>query len=79
MAPACAEALLDMNESERYGLLVRKSNKQVNTSIVDPEFIVSVRKKPQLEQREAGRGFRGRRQCILAGTRPAKPNRHWQW
>jgi len=34
-------------------------NKQVNASIVDPEFIVSVRKKLELDQREAAEIFGG--------------------
>lgn len=28
--PACAEVVLDMAEAERYGLLVREFNKQMN-------------------------------------------------
>ena len=34
-------------------------NKQVNASIVDPEFILGVRKKLHLDQREAGELFGG--------------------
>ena len=34
-------------------------NKQVNASIVDPDFIASVRKKLDLDQREAGEIFGG--------------------
>jgi HTH-type transcriptional regulator/antitoxin MqsA len=34
-------------------------NKQVNASMVDPEFIVSVRKKLNLDQREAAELFGG--------------------
>jgi HTH-type transcriptional regulator/antitoxin MqsA len=34
-------------------------NKQVNGSIVDPDFIVSVRKKLKLDQREAAEIFGG--------------------
>jgi len=34
-------------------------NKQVNAPIVDPEFIVSVRKKLNLDQREAAELFGG--------------------
>jgi HTH-type transcriptional regulator/antitoxin MqsA len=34
-------------------------NKQVNASIVDPSFIVSVRKKLNLDQREASEIFGG--------------------
>jgi len=51
--PACGEAVLDMGESVRTSRLMLEFNKQVNAAIVDPSFIVSVRKKLQLDQREA--------------------------
>lgn len=57
--PACAEVLLDMAEAERYGQLVRAFNKQVNAAFVQPEFIASVRKKLQLDQKEAAEIFGG--------------------
>lgn len=57
--PACAEVVLDSAEADRYGSAVRAFNKQINASIVDPEFIVSVRKKLDLDQREAGEIFGG--------------------
>jgi len=57
--PACAEAVLDMAEAERFGVAVRDFNKQVNASIVDPAFIAGVRKKLALDQREAAEIFGG--------------------
>ena len=57
--PACDEAILDINESRRTSALMREFSKQVNASIVDPDFIASVRKKLNLDQREAGEIFGG--------------------
>ena len=47
--PACDESVLDAAQSRRSMELMQASNKQVNASIVDPEFIVSVRKKLDLD------------------------------
>ena len=57
--PACDESVLDAAESRRTMNLMLAFNKQVNASIVDPDFIVSVRKKLDLDQREAGEIFGG--------------------
>ena len=57
--PACAEAVLDMDQAEAYGEAIRVFNRQVNASIVDPDFIASVRKKLALDQREAAAIFGG--------------------
>ncbi len=57
--PACGEAVFDMDEAERVGILIRDFNKQVNATIVDPEFIAGVRKKLNLDQREAEEIFGG--------------------
>lgn len=57
--PACGEAVLDMNEAERTSALMREFSKQVNASIVDPGFIAGVRKKLNLDQREAAEIFGG--------------------
>ena len=57
--PACAEAVLDMAESRRFGNLIGDFIKQVNATIVDPGFIASVRKKLALDQREAAEIFGG--------------------
>ena len=57
--PACGEAILDAAESARTSALMLEFNKQVNASIVDPEFIANVRKKLALDQREAAEIFGG--------------------
>jgi HTH-type transcriptional regulator/antitoxin MqsA len=57
--PACGEGVLDAAESRRVSGLMREFSKQVNASIVDPEFISAVRKKLNLDQREAGELFGG--------------------
>jgi len=57
--PACGEAVLDVVEGTRTGKAMLDFNKQVNAAIVDPQFIVSVRKKLNLDQREAGEIFGG--------------------
>jgi HTH-type transcriptional regulator / antitoxin MqsA len=57
--PACGEAILGTAESARTSALMLEFNKQVNASIVDPEFISSVRKKLALDQREAAEIFGG--------------------
>lgn len=57
--PACDESLTDMAETERVMREMQAFNKQVNAAIVDPAFIVSVRKKLDLGQREAAEIFGG--------------------
>jgi HTH-type transcriptional regulator/antitoxin MqsA len=57
--PACDESILDAAESRRTMDLMLAFNKQVNASIVDPEFIANVRKKLALDQREAAEIFGG--------------------
>jgi HTH-type transcriptional regulator/antitoxin MqsA len=57
--PACDESVLNTDESRRTMNFMLEFNKQVNASIVDPSFIVSVRKKLNLDQREASEIFGG--------------------
>lgn len=57
--PACGEVVLDTGESVRTGALMLEFNRQVNAAMVDPDFIVRVRKKLSLDQREAGEIFGG--------------------
>jgi len=57
--PACDEYVLGAAESRRTKGLMSVFNKQVNASIVDPEFIAGVRKKLELDQREAAEIFGG--------------------
>ena len=56
---ACDESILDASESRRTMELMSAFSKQVNASFVDPDFIASVRKKLNLDQREAGEIFGG--------------------
>jgi HTH-type transcriptional regulator / antitoxin MqsA len=56
---ACDESVLEAAESRRTMNLMLAFNKQINASIVDPDFIASVRKKLDLDQREAGEIFGG--------------------
>jgi HTH-type transcriptional regulator/antitoxin MqsA len=57
--PACGESIPDAAESRRVSALMREFSKQVNATIVDPEFIIGVRKKLDLDQREAAEIFGG--------------------
>ena len=57
--PACGESIHDMEDSERVMREMQAFSKQVNADLVDPEFIVKVRKKLALDQREAGEIFGG--------------------
>jgi HTH-type transcriptional regulator/antitoxin MqsA len=57
--PACAESILDAAESDRVMQEMRAFSKQVNAAIVDPKFIVQVRKKLKIDHREAGEIFGG--------------------
>ena len=57
--PACGESITDMSETERVMHEMQAFHKQVNAAIVDPAFIVKVRKKLDLGQREAAEIFGG--------------------
>lgn len=57
--PACNESILGLEETARVMGEMRAFSKQVNAAIVDPGFIVTVRKKLDLDQREAGEIFGG--------------------
>lgn len=57
--PACDESITDLVETERVMREMQAFNKQVNAAYVDPGYIVSVRKKLALDQREAAEIFGG--------------------
>ena len=57
--PACDESITDMTETDRVMSEMQAFHKQVNAAIVDPVFIVHVRKKLALGQREAAEIFGG--------------------
>ncbi|MFJ3447362.1 type II toxin-antitoxin system MqsA family antitoxin [Pseudomonas sichuanensis] len=55
----CGEAVLSMKEAERISDLMQAFDRQINAAVVDPGFIVAVRRKFDLDQREAGEIFGG--------------------
>ncbi len=57
--PACGEIILDGENSDRAGSLMGEFMKQVNAASVDPQFILNVRKKLALDQKEAAEIFGG--------------------
>ncbi|MGS0891263.1 type II toxin-antitoxin system MqsA family antitoxin [Burkholderia stagnalis] len=57
--PSCGESVLDLDEATRLGEAAGEFNRQVNATLVDPKFIVKVRKKLMLDQREAAELFGG--------------------
>lgn len=57
--PTCGEMVLDASESERVSQVMLAFNRQVNASQIDPAYIVTVRKKLGLDQREAAEIFGG--------------------
>ncbi len=74
----CAETVLDAAESNRVMREMRAFSKQVNAAIVDPGFITRVRKKLNLDQREAAEIFGG---GIMPSRdmRTARPSPRWPW
>lgn len=57
--PACGESILEATEARRVSNLMAAFRKQVNTSIVDPKFIMNVREKLNLDQKQAAEIFGG--------------------
>ena len=57
--PACGEVVLDRHHGDRYSEQISAFQREVNASRVDPAFIISVRKKLALDQREAAEIFGG--------------------
>ena len=56
---SCGESVTDLAESKRTMALMLAFNKQVNAGKFDPDFIAHVRKKLDLDQREAAAIFGG--------------------
>jgi len=56
---ACGEMVLHAEESRRVSAAMLAFHREVNAASVDPEFIVGVRKKLALDQREAAEIFGG--------------------
>ena len=63
---ACDESITDASETKCVMDLMLAFNKQVNAAIVDPAFIASVRKKLDLDQKEAGGDFWRRCECFFS-------------
>ena len=57
--PACSEVILNREHGDRYSEWVGMFQRQVNAAFVDPAYIVQVRKKLDLDQREASEIFGG--------------------
>ncbi len=57
--PSCNESIFDRAESIRLNALMLDFNKQVNRAVIQPEYIAMVRKKLNLDQRQAAEIFGG--------------------
>jgi HTH-type transcriptional regulator/antitoxin MqsA len=55
----CGESVLTIAQSERVSVAMLDFNKQVNGDLADPFFIMRVRKKLKLDQKEAAKLFGG--------------------
>ena len=57
--PVCGEVVLNREHGDRYSQLLGRFQRQVNAALVDPGFIAKVRKKLDLDQRQAAEIFGG--------------------
>jgi HTH-type transcriptional regulator/antitoxin MqsA len=57
--PACGEVLMDREHGDRYSELIGLFQRQVNAAFVDPGYIAKVRRKLDLDQRQAAELFGG--------------------
>jgi HTH-type transcriptional regulator/antitoxin MqsA len=57
--PACDEVILNREYGDRYSELIGLFQRQVNAAYVDPGYIAKVRKKLDLDQRQAAELFGG--------------------
>ena len=57
--PACAEGLLDSEQSDYFSSAIGEFNVQADAAIIEFSFIAKVRKKRALDQREAATIFGG--------------------
>ena len=57
--PACGEVILNREHGDRYSELLGKFQRQINAAFVDPDYIAKVRRKLDLDQREAAEIFGG--------------------
>jgi HTH-type transcriptional regulator / antitoxin MqsA len=56
---ACGRVVLDREQGDRYNDWVTQFQRQVNASFVDPVFIIRVRRKLGLDQKQAAEIFGG--------------------
>jgi len=57
--PACDEVVLNREHGDRYSELIGAFQRQVNAAFVDPTYITRVRRKLDLDQRQAAELFGG--------------------
>ena len=57
--PACDEVLLNREQGDRYSELLGAFQRQVNAAFIDPHYITRVRRKLDLDQRQAAELFGG--------------------
>jgi HTH-type transcriptional regulator/antitoxin MqsA len=59
LLPACGRCILNREHGDRYSELIGQFQRQVNAAYVDPGYIATVRKKLDLDQRQAAELFGG--------------------
>lgn len=57
--PACDEVLLNREQGDRYSALIGQFQRRINAAYVDPDYIARVRRKLDLDQRQAAELFGG--------------------
>ena len=57
--PACDKVILNREHGDRYSELIGTFQRQVNAAFVDPTYITRVRRKLDLDQRQAAELFGG--------------------
>jgi len=57
--PACGEVVLNREQGDRFSEMVGLFQRQINSAFVDPTYIAKVRKKLDLDQRQAAEIFGG--------------------
>jgi HTH-type transcriptional regulator/antitoxin MqsA len=57
--PVCEEVVLNREQGDRYSDLIGLAQRQINAAYVDPKYIARVRKKLDLDQRQAAELFGG--------------------
>lgn len=57
--PACGEIILAREQGDRYSESIGLFRREINSAYVDPKYIAKVRKKLDLDQREAAEIFGG--------------------